>query len=163
MIEYAQILGELLMKQFATETEIFEFAIARECQSQKLFTILMEKIQSAEMKEIFAQLAAEEVDHRAKLELELMKLGVIVKNAQEPVLDEAFLGKEFKISDELDYADVLRICIQKEREAFRMYIDLSHVVHEPAAREILLGLAEEEARHKARFEVEMDKVAKERG
>jgi len=147
------------MKPFEAETEIFDFAIAKELQANALYTALAGKVDDPALKSVFMQLAEEELEHKAKLELEVMKLGLVVN--QDATADDQAYAENVKISQEINYLDVLKICIQKEREAFRLYIDLSWTVREPLAREMLLQLAEEEAKHKARFEIELDHLSQE--
>ena len=58
----------------------------------------------------------------------------------------------------MDYQQALIVAMKKEKEAFRMYSDLASVAQTAGLKELLLGLAQEEARHKLRFEVEYDDV-----
>jgi rubrerythrin len=46
--------------------------------------------------------------------------------------------------------------IKKERISVRLYVDLAAIVEDAGAREMLLSLAQEEAGHKARFEIEYE-------
>ncbi|OHB54796.1 MAG: hypothetical protein A2Y12_04045 [Planctomycetes bacterium GWF2_42_9] len=147
------------MKPFEAETEIFDFAIAKEVQANALYLALASKVDDPALKSVFTQLAEEELEHKAKLELEEMKLGLVVK--QDATADDQAYAENVKLSQEINYTDVLNICIQKEREAFRLYVDLSWTVRQPLAREMLLQLAEEEAKHKARFEMELDRLSQE--
>ena len=45
---------------------------------------------------------------------------------------------------------------QEEKAAFRFYTDLASATDDPALTATLLGLAQEEAKHKLRFEVQYD-------
>ena len=56
----------------------------------------------------------------------------------------------------LDYQKALIIAMKKEKAAFRLYSDLAGRVDDAGIRDLLLGLAQEEAKHKLRFEVEYD-------
>jgi rubrerythrin len=51
---------------------------------------------------------------------------------------------------------MLLLGIEKEEESFRIYIDLLQRVQDKESREVLLALAEEEVKHKLRFETEYD-------
>jgi len=53
---------------------------------------------------------------------------------------------------------MLILAIKKEKVSFRLYVDMAELVDEAELREMLLTLAEEEARHKVRFEMEYDKI-----
>jgi len=60
------------------------------------------------------------------------------------------------IEGELDYQKALIIAMKKEKAAFRLYTDLAGKVDDRGIRDLLLGLAQEEAKHKLRFEIEYD-------
>ncbi len=57
---------------------------------------------------------------------------------------------------QMDYEELLLVAMQKEKASFRLYIDLISTVTEPSLRETLIELAEQEAKHKIRFELEYD-------
>ena len=61
----------------------------------------------------------------------------------------------------MDYKDLLLLAMEKEEASYRTYISLVPSVHDPASREILLAIAEEEIKHKYRFEIEYDMLLKE--
>jgi len=46
--------------------------------------------------------------------------------------------------------------MKKEKAAFRMYNDLASKAKKPELKALFLNLAQEEAKHKLRFEVEYD-------
>ena len=49
---------------------------------------------------------------------------------------------------------------EKEEAAFRTYVHLVANVHDEESREVLLALAEEEVKHKLRFETEYNELFK---
>jgi rubrerythrin len=51
--------------------------------------------------------------------------------------------------------------MKKEETSFRLYVDLAGRVTDPGSKETLLSLAEEEVRHKLRFQMEYDNALKE--
>jgi rubrerythrin len=108
------------------------------------------------MKDIFMDFSHEEERHRDKL-LEVKK-GEQELQANAEVVD-------LKISDYLveveadrniSYQDALIVAMKRERAAFQLYSDLAEKVHEDHLREVFLGLAKEEAKHKLFFESEYD-------
>ena len=111
------------------------------------------------MRGVFEEFAAEEVEHKAKLELEIMKAGRVVKDTELPVIkgdeDEAVIAKL-----DMDFKHVLRLCIQKEDASFRIYVDLAGKVTDEESYEMFLALAEEELKHKMRFEQEYEALMK---
>jgi rubrerythrin len=61
----------------------------------------------------------------------------------------------------MDYKDMLLLGIEKEEASFRTYVTLIGTVHDQESREALLAIAEEEVKHKLRFELEYDMLLKE--
>ena len=57
---------------------------------------------------------------------------------------------------DMTYQDLLTIAMKKEKGAFKLYTDLANKISDPKIKEIFLGLAQEEAKHKLRFEIEYD-------
>jgi rubrerythrin len=148
--------------EISPDNEILELAIAREMEAYHLYMTLAEHTAGTEMRKVFEDLAKEELDHKAKLELEVMKTGQTV-----PATPEADVTQqEYNVSDnqiqlDMDYKDMLLLGIEKEEASFRIYIDLIPQVRDSGSREVLLTLAEEEVRHKLRFETEYDLSLKE--
>ena len=56
----------------------------------------------------------------------------------------------------MDYQQALTVAMKAEKAAFRLYSGLATACDNPALKEVLLGLALEEAKHKLRFEIEYD-------
>jgi rubrerythrin len=71
-------------------------------------------------------------------------------------LDIADYLPDVKPSPDLDYLQALTLAMKGEKAAFRLYSDLAAKATDEAVRSILLSLAQEEANHKLRFEIEYD-------
>jgi rubrerythrin len=56
----------------------------------------------------------------------------------------------------MDYQSALILAMKQEKAAFRLYTDLAASTDDEKVRDLFLGLAQEEAKHKLRFEVEYD-------
>ena len=63
---------------------------------------------------------------------------------------------EQKPSASMDYQSALILAMKQEKAAFRLYTDLAASTDDDNVRDLFLGLAQEEAKHKLRFEVEYD-------
>ena len=61
-----------------------------------------------------------------------------------------------KSRDDLNYQDALIVAMKEEKAAFKLYTTLAGKTDDPEARAIFLMLAQEEAKHKLRFEIEYD-------
>jgi len=149
------------MAEVGADNEILEFAIAREMEAYQLYMTLAERAGNPEMRKVFEDLAKEELDHKEKLELEIMKTGQTVPATPKADIPE----HEYIISDnqlqlDMNYKDMLLLGIKKEEASFRTYIDLIPQVRDKESREVLLALAEEEVKHKLRFETEYDLLLK---
>jgi rubrerythrin len=143
------------MEQFDSIDEILAFAIKEEEQAREFYTNLASKTDNPGMKKLLEGFAAEEKSHKTKL-MEI-KSGKGVFDARVKVLDLK-IGDylvDVSPSPNMGYKDALVMAMKKEKAAFRMYTDLAHRVDGPL-RETFLGLAQEEAKHKLRFEIEYD-------
>jgi rubrerythrin len=58
----------------------------------------------------------------------------------------------------MDVRDVLLMAIEKEEASFRIFVNMIPNVHDEQSRELLLALAEEEVKHKLRFETEYNNM-----
>lgn len=63
---------------------------------------------------------------------------------------------EIKPSADMSYVDVLAFAMKKEKTAYTLYSNLASIAQSPQLRETFLKLAQEEANHKLRFEIEYD-------
>ncbi len=136
--------------------EILDFAINREQEAHDFYAGLAEKAQGQAMKATFAQFAKEELGHKKKLE------GIKAGKGLLPVATKVI---DLKIGDylvdvepgaELDYQQTLILAMKREKAAFRLYTDLAAVAEDSELKATFLGLAQEEAKHKLRFEIEYD-------
>ena len=57
---------------------------------------------------------------------------------------------------DLDYQHALILAMQREKQAFRLYTDLAELTDSSELKEVFLSLAQEEAKHKLRFEIEYE-------
>ena len=146
------------MTEQQTIYEAIRLAIRREQDAYSFLMAMSGCVKSPGMKFLLEDLAKEEVEHENKLELELMKLGEVVRSNQEQTETQNPYYVEAGECADMDYADLLRLCMEKEDISFRLYIDLSNQMHQEQTREVFISLAEEELRHKLRFEAEYEKL-----
>ncbi|MFH1999426.1 MAG: ferritin family protein, partial [Planctomycetota bacterium] len=66
-----------------------------------------------------------------------------------------YLVKE-EPNSEMDYQSALIVAMKKEKSAFRLYNDLATQTQDAGIKSALLALAQEEAKHKLRIELEYD-------
>lgn len=144
------------MKPWKSVDDILDFAIEQEEQAFQFYTDLAGRMDRPWMSKIFNDFAREEMGHKRKLEE--IKHGKRLVLSEKKVLD-------LKIGDYLvdvdanvgmDYQQALVLAMKKEKKAFKMYTDLAAAVDDQTLEETLLALAQEEAKHKLRFEIEYD-------
>ena len=151
--------GERTMAQVSSVGEAIELAISREIQSAEFYTDLAGRMKTVGMRELFERLASEELEHKGRLELELMKEGLVAETLGRLVdVGPAGYSADLPDEDKLEYKDVLELAIRKERLSFRFYAQLSGLIGESEVQEVLLELAEEEARHVVLFEIEYNRT-----
>jgi rubrerythrin len=150
------------MGKVNSDQEILEFAISREVEAHYFFLALAGRVEDPKMRQVFEDLAAEELEHKAKLELEIIKTGKTLPQQQMPAgrPESGYIMSDSDLPLDIDYRDMLLLGIEKEAAAFRMFVNLIPSVQDEESREMLLTLAEEEIRHKIRFETEYDMLNK---
>ena len=145
------------MAKVTPDAEILEYEIAREVDANRFYLALAERTEKPEMRKVLEDFAEEELEHKAKLELEVMKTGKTVAVGEEArglhTDEETVIGGA---PLDMDYKDMLMLAIEKEEAAFRTYVNLLANVQDEESREVLLAIAEQEVKHKLRFEIEYD-------
>jgi rubrerythrin len=146
------------MKDWESVDDILDFAIEREQEAADFYQSSADHASSDWMKKIFQQYAKEELGHKAKL--------MNVKKGKK-ALSASGKVRDMKIADylvpvefggEMSYQQILVLAMKREKVAFKLYSELAERVDEVPIRDLFLGLAEEEAKHKLRFELEYDEV-----
>ena len=136
--------------------EILDFAIEREQEAHEFYMDLAKKAERPGMDGLFTQFAREEMGHKKRLEG--IKKGTRSFAPAKQVVD-------LKIGDYLveveptatvTYQNALILAMKKEKAAFQLYTDLASQTEDAEVKQIFEGLAQEEAKHKLRFEVEYD-------
>ncbi len=144
------------MNKLTTVDGILDFAIKSEEDSYQFYTDLAKRVERPGMRDIFSTFADEEMKHKQKL------LGV--KAGQQLAPASAKIA-DLKIGDylvdiapspQLDYQGALMLAMKKEKAAFKLYTHLAEIAQQADLKSILASLAQEEARHKLRFELEYD-------
>ncbi len=144
------------MDQWQSVDEVLDFAIEREREAQEFYNGLAASMDKAYMRDVFEGFAREEQAHEKRLIA--IKEGRLMAGAAKQILDLKigdYLVAEEPASD-MGYQDALILAMKKEKAAYRLYLDLSGAVSDGELRGTFQELAQEEARHKLRFEVEYD-------
>ena len=109
-----------------------------------------------QMSEVFSDFAAEEDGHRLRLEhVKAGKGGLgMVREVRDLSIGDFIVDED--PYPEMDYASALVLAMKKEKKAFKLYLELADLYEEGDMRQLFLSLAQEEAKHKLRFEIEYD-------
>ncbi len=136
--------------------EILDFAIQKEEEAAQFYTELAERMERPAMRLIFGDFAQEEVGHKKKLQA--IKVGNIPAPMAKKVVDLKIGDYVIDIEPgpNLEYQEALIIAMKKEKAAFKLYNDLAALTDDENLRSTFLLLAQEEAKHKLRFEIEYD-------
>lgn len=136
-----------------------KFAAAKEEASVAFYRSLAARVTKPETTAVFELLARQEEKHIEAVRLELMKLGFTVSESLPKDNDADENADSLEIDQcaaEMNYIDALRLGIQKERAAFRLYAELMTMAENPDAQKMFLELAEEEIRHVLKLEREIE-------
>jgi len=146
------------MKPMNSLEEIMNFAIGEEQAAVAFYTSLAAQTSSAEMRLVLREIAGEERKHEARLK-QMQAQGIqLTSSPQVPDLKIADYLVEIKPGPELSYRELLMLAMQKEMAAVRMYTALAEQVADADLRQTFRQLAQEEARHKLKFETEYDNM-----
>lgn len=144
------------MKPFTNITDILNFAIENEQNAVDFYTQLASQARTEDMSATFEQFAKEEIGHKARL-IKIRDEGIFTLPTEKV--------QDLKISDyivraeptaEMTYEQALVLAMKREKAAFKLYLKLSEETNISEYKQLFLGLAQEESRHKLRFELEYD-------
>jgi len=145
------------MPKFKSVNDILDLAIAREIEAYNLYVGLARLVTKPELRRAVEGFATDEVQHR--IHLQAIKAGEAAFTDDEVgSLNIADSVKEVQPHPDMSYTDLLVVAMTKEKAAFRLYTNLASIAQEKALRDVLLKLAQEEAQHKLRLEIEYDWV-----
>ncbi|MBT3242623.1 MAG: ferritin family protein [Bacteroidetes bacterium] len=144
------------MKEFKNINEILDFAMASEQRAIDLYSNLAEKSGIQEMRDTFISFAKEEMKHKAQL-VKIKREGFF-EHGSEKVTDMkiADYTADVKPTENMLYHEALILAMSQEKAAFKLYSTLADRAPNQDLKNLFLSLAQEEAKHKLRFEIEYD-------
>ncbi len=149
------------MIKFGSLQEILAFAVNKEEASYLFYTDMAGMIEDETVSRYFEDFAKEELSHREQLQLEIMKMGKVVSTDDDwSDRTRAEYAAEGEFPENFSCADVLKLAIAKESAAFKLYIDLLRITEDQEAIDMFTALAEEEVRHKIKFESAYEKYTR---
>ena len=149
------------MREWISVDDVLDFAIGEEEGAVAFYTALAERAESPGMRKAFQEFAREEMGHKDKLMA--VKSGETF-NPSDQSVEDLKIGDylvDIVPSPDMSFQDALILAMKKEKSAFRLYSDLAEVTSDERVRNVFLSLAQEEAKHKLRFELEYDDLLSE--
>jgi rubrerythrin len=143
------------MEKFKSVDDILDFAIAREAEAIQLYSDLARKVDKPEMRTALEGFIREELEHKEKLETEKAE-GVVLKDEEVGNLGIAEYVEGGEARPDMSYKDLIVLAMKKENTSVKLYTDLAKISQDEKLRDMFLLLAQEEAEHKLRFELEYD-------
>jgi desulfoferrodoxin-like iron-binding protein len=144
---------------FNSIDEILKFAISKEEESRQFYTDWARRMEDPSTRQLFEDLACEELKHKTNLqEIKQGDLEKLLGSLSDKVMDLKISDYLVDISPkrDLDYQEALILAMKKEKASFKLYADLAATTQEGNLHRTFLALAQEEARHKLRLEIEYD-------
>jgi len=144
------------MGKFNSIDEVLDFAINAEQEAVDFYNQLAENSKTEDMKFVFTSFAQEEIAHKARL-TQIKKEGSFKVEAKKIAdLKISDYISEVKVTPNMTYQEALVVAMGNEKAAFRLYYDLAKQAETEEMRDVFISLAQEESRHKLRFEIEYD-------
>lgn len=139
-----------------TVDEILDYAIGQEEEAAAFYTDLAARAEKGGMKQVLLEFAREEERHRDRLLS--VKQGDSALIPHQDVVDLKLTDYlvDVEAAPDISYQDALIVAMKREKAAFQLYSDMADKVQDEHLREVFLGLAKEEAKHKLFFESEYD-------
>ena len=147
------------MKEFKSIDDILDFAINDEQRASDLYADLATRISNKEMSKVFIQFSQEELGHKKKLEnlkLNSNRTSIFEDEKVQDLQIGDYIVEVKTSRNDLSYQDALIIAMKEEKSAFKLYSDLAAMTANNEFKQMFLMLAQEEAKHKLRFEIEYD-------
>ena len=145
------------MENFDSVEDALDFAIAEEMAAKQFYANLAKRAKTPAMQEVFEEFAAEELNHRALLE-DIKLSGIVLPAEKVEDLKLAEITDIAEAQPDMDYQEALIVAMKKEKQAFLLYNLLAKLCDDQKLHQTFLMLAQEEAKHKLRFEIEYDEV-----
>ena len=131
---------------------IIDFAVENEVEAYEFYRDAALKIKDKHLKEVFEDLAKEELEHKRFL------TEFLASDVEEIKLDEF---KDYKVSEtidkpklsiEMNFAEAIALAIKNEEEAMFMYSNLAEACLDKSQMDLFLGLMKMEQLHKVKLE-----------
>jgi rubrerythrin len=132
---------------------IFSVAVEREIEAHEFYQQVSERVEHDDVKEVFQQLAKEEMGHKELLERFRFDPTMIMKIQAPPADYKIAEATELPtLSIDMKPADAVALAMKKEQQAVEFYRDLAVRSSDHGTKAIFENLANIELGHKHRLE-----------
>jgi len=144
------------MREWKSIRDALDFAIKEEEEAAAFYGRLATRATDPAMRLVFEGFAREEMGHRERLVS--VKQGGNLEPSAKTVTDLKLADYLVDVAPtpDMDYQQALVVAMKKEKAAFKLYSDLAAAAPDEKVKAVFRALAQEEAKHKLRFEVEYD-------
>ena len=144
------------MENWKSVDEVLDFAIKNEEAAAALYHDLAGRFENKALKTVFEGFAREEEGHKRKLLEVKAGGGFAPSNKKVADLKIGDYLVDVDPTEELDYQKALILAMKREKAAFKLYTRLAAMTDDVRLESLFSALAQEEAKHKLRFELEYD-------
>ena len=136
--------------------KILDYAISNEEKAAAMYRELADSVEWPGMREAFLHFAKEEDGHKERL-LKI-KAGELPAVQEEKIADLSITEslEDPQTGKHMTYREALVVAMKAEKAAFMLYTRLAEATDDADLQKIFSSLAQEEAKHKLRFEIEYD-------
>ena len=143
------------------QQKLLEYAITREEKAHEFYQNLARQADHPLKRRLFERFAREELSHKEKLEKQVsIEQEQMVSVSQ---IDSKYLpdDRELDVNQEtkVQLLGILSAAMQREKNAYRLYMYMALKTSDEQTRETLIDLARDEAHHRALLEMELDQLA----
>lgn len=145
------------MNKLSTVDDVLDFAIGGEGKASELYMKMAAMVENPWISKTLEGLAEEELQHKKKLKA--VKDRKLTLNRDQ--VGDLGIAKTLEKSEphaKMDYRELLVYAIKKEGISQGLYRRMATIFSEPELRDMFLKLAEEEADHKRRFEMQYESL-----
>ncbi len=140
------------METFDSVTAILNFAIDREQEAVDFYLDLVKKTDNPTLQKVLEGFASAERGHKLKLQTVKTRGVALVSGGAVTDLKIGDYLVEVEPGSEMSFQEALIVAMKREKAAMQLYIDLAKQIAGDDVQALFMALAEEESRHKLRFE-----------
>ena len=143
--------------KFETFDQVMDFAIDREVDARLFYLRLAQISEDPTLCHLLESLADQELDHQKKLaRIKQRQFRMLDGDTPIPDLGIADVAPDIEPYPDMSLSEALILAMNKEKYAYRMYLELSQKTDNPELKVLFSALANEEANHKVGLEIQFD-------